>query len=88
MTHTAAHVQFVPDGQFSVKDLDRFLISLEARWKSKDVLNHEECAEYIGCSVRTLYRLGNCGSIPYHTLQGLGGRLYLKSEIIEAIKSH
>lgn len=80
-------IQFTPDGSFSVKDLDRFLFELEARFKAKEVMHRKDAAAYLGVSERTLDRLSVSGVIKYHTLEGLSGKLYLRSEILEKVKA-
>lgn len=82
---TTPVIQMQPEGMFSVKDLDTFLFELERRWKVKEVMHVKECADYLGISVSKLYRLPK-SVLPYHQLEGLEGRLYLRSEVIEYIK--
>lgn len=76
----------IPDDHysFSLKDLDKFIIAIERRIASKEIMHPKEAAAYLGISLATLYRLK---SIPYHKLEDLEGRLYLRSEIIEKIRS-
>lgn len=76
-------IQLVPAGQFSIKDLDKFLFELELRFKQKEVMHRKEAAAFIGVNVRTLDR----SNIPYHTVEGLSGKLYLRSEMLEHIKN-
>ena len=79
-------IQMQPEGMFSIKDLDKFLFELERRWRSKDILHHDEAAEYLGISSSKLYRIPK-SVLPYHEVEGLKGRLYLKSELIDKIKN-
>jgi predicted DNA-binding transcriptional regulator AlpA len=79
-------VQFVPEGQFSTKDLDVFLRELEIRFKHKEVMHRKEVSEFMGLSERTVDRLSKPGGLPFHTIEGLSGKLYLRSELIEHIK--
>jgi hypothetical protein len=72
-----------PEGMFSIKDLDRFLFEAERRFKQKEVMNPKEAAQFIGVSVATLYK----SEVPFHKIPGIDRRLYLKSEIIQVIKS-
>lgn len=78
-------IQLVPEGQFSNKDLDAFLFELERRWKSKEILHVQEAADYLGISKSKLYRMPK-EVFPYHEVEGMAGRLYLKSELLNAIK--
>lgn len=79
-------VQFVPEGQFSTKDLDIFLRELDMRFKQKEVMHRKEVADYMGLSERTVDRLSKPGGLPFHTIEGLSGKLYLRQEIIDYIK--
>lgn len=77
-------VRFIPEGTFSNKDLHRLLVELSAFLDQKEVMHVKEAAAFLGISRSTLYRT----NIPYHTLEGMEGRLYLKSELIDFIKKH
>jgi hypothetical protein len=80
-------VRFIPEGQFSNNDLAAFVKELEAFYKGKEVMHRSDAAIFLGVSERTIDRLSLSGAIPYHTIQGLHGKLYLRSELIEVIKN-
>jgi len=81
-----AQVQFIPETQYSKVDLDRFLFELEARFKQKEVMHCKEAAAFLGISVRQLNNLASAGKLKYHRLDGLKGKLFLRTEILEAVK--
>lgn len=80
-----AVIQMLPHGQYSPIDLDKFLVELELRFKQKEVLHTKEAAAFLGVAERTLYRLPK-ETVPYHKIEGLEGRLYLRSELIDLIR--
>lgn len=88
MTALTAQVNFIPAGQYSPVDLDRFLFELEARFKQKEVMRIEQAAEFLSCSVSKMYELCRNDKIPSHRVDGIGGRLFLKSELLDFIKKH
>lgn len=77
-------IHFTPEGAFSNKDLHRLLIELRAFMDHKEVMHTKEAAAFLGVSRSTLYRT----KCPYHTLEGMEGRLYLKDELIDFIRKH
>lgn len=80
-----AVVNMIPEGQFSNKDLERLLIELDARAKQKEVMHTKEAAAFLGIGVTSIYKVKD---LPYHTLPGLEGRVYLKDELIDFIRKH
>ena len=83
-----AQVNFIPDGQYSPIDLDKFLFELEARFKQKEVMKIEQAAEFLTCSSSKIHELCRKDKIPYHRVDGIGGKLFLRSELIEYVKKH
>lgn len=81
-----AQVHFVPDGQYSKIDLDRFLFELESRFKQKEVMHRKEAAAFLGISTRQLDSLCSLGSIKYHRIEGLSGKIFLRSELLDTVK--
>ena len=77
-----------PEGQYSKVDLDRFLFELETRFKQKEVMRIEDVAAEFSCSVRKINHLCQHGKIPFHRIDGLGGKVFLRSELIDFIKKH
>lgn len=75
-----------PEGYFQNKDLERLLIELGRIIPQKEVLRIEDAAELMRCSVRKVNHLCQHGKIPYHRVDGLGGKIFLRSELIEWIK--
>jgi excisionase family DNA binding protein len=80
-------IQLIPEGKFNIEDLDLFLFELERRFQAKEVMTRKEVAKYIGVSERTVDRLSNEGVLPFHRLEGLNVKLYLREEIKAAIKN-
>lgn len=80
-----AQVEFIPNGQWSVKDLDTLILALETRVKAKEVMHAKEAAAFIGISLRKLYEIPK-EVFPFHEVPGLKGRLYLRSELIEKVR--
>lgn len=77
-----AQVQFIPEGTYSIKDLDTLIIALETRIHAREVMHTQQAADFLGISKQTLYR----SKFPFHKVEGLEGRLYLRTELIERIK--
>jgi excisionase family DNA binding protein len=81
-------INMVPDGQYSIKDIDALLAALESRVQAREVMHRQEAADYLGINVRTLDRMSKRGELPFHQLKGLEVRLFLRSELIAFIKKH
>lgn len=77
----------VADEYYSAKDIDRLFAALEKRIQAREVLRIEQAAEFLGVSRKTLDNLCRAG-MPYHRLDGLGTKLFLRSELIDYIKRH
>lgn len=80
----------VPDDyySFNLKNLDTFLLALERRMAAKEVMHIGDAAKFMGCSVRKINDLCQRNKIPYHRIDGLAGKLFLRSELIEFFKKH
>lgn len=81
-----AVVNLIPDGYFSNKDLERLLIELHKVVQQKEVLRIEDAAEFLSCSVRKINHLCQHDKLPYHRIDGLSGKVFLRSELIDFIK--
>lgn len=77
-----AVIHMKPEGRYSDKDLERLVEEMREVVKQKEIMRHKEAAAFIGISTAKLYRSG----FPYHRVEGMEGRFYLKSELIEYIK--
>lgn len=82
-----AQVNFIPEGPYSIHDVETLVIAFESVVKAREVMHRKEAADFLGINIRTLDRLATAGSIPYHKIKGLEGtRLYLRSELVAHIK--
>jgi hypothetical protein len=82
--HMSSNDSPIPD-----KDIDRIIVALQDRMQhlnEEKVMRRKDAASFLGLHERTLDRLSNSGSIPYHRLDGLSDKLYLRSELIHLIK--
>lgn len=77
---TVVNNPFPPD--FMAKFIDEF----ERVMKARDVMTRAQCADFLGLSTSTVDKLSRNGVLPFYTIGGLSGRLYLRSELIETIK--
>jgi hypothetical protein len=77
-------VQMVPESQFHDKDLERLLSELRGVVQ-RDVMRIEQAAAYLAVSITTLHLMCRKG-LPYHRVDGLGGKIFLRSELIDYIK--
>jgi hypothetical protein len=80
-----AVIQMRPEGQYTNKDLEKLLIELREVIQQQEVMHSQEAAKFLGISVGKLYRMSN---IPHHRVEGIGGKLFLRSELIDFIKRH
>lgn len=83
-----AIVEMRPDFGFNGPDLDRLIEALEVRVQAREVLRIEQAAGFLSCSVRKINDMCAKGKLPYHRLEGFGGKLFLRSELIDYIKKH
>lgn len=82
-----AVVNMVPEGYFQNKDLERMLIEIRRVAEQDEVMRSEQAEVYLKVSRTTLNVMCRKG-LPYHTVPGLGGKIFLRSELIEFIKKH
>lgn len=80
-----AVIEMIPEGQFSIKDLDILIFALEGRVKAQEVMHRKDAAKFLGMSVRNLDALSSNKRIPFHKPEGWP-KMYLRSEILDFIK--
>lgn len=83
-----AVIKMETDYGFPVADLDRLIAAMEGRMQAREVMRIEQAADFLSCSVRKVNDMCAKGKLPYHRLEGFGGKLFLRSEIVEFIKKH
>lgn len=86
MPHIEPHL--VPDEYYSAKDIDRLFSALEKRLEAKEVLRIDDAAKFLSCSVRKINDMCQHDKIPYHRIDGLAGKIFLRSELIDFIKKY
>jgi len=79
--------KLMPDEYYSAKDIDRLFVALEKRFQAREIMRIEEAAKFLSISRRKVDDLCRAGKLPYHMLDGLGGKFFLRSELIEKIKA-
>ena len=79
-------VAMIPEGKYSQTELGTLITELERFYKGKEVMHTKEAAAFLGIGVTTLYRIPKT-SLPYHKIEGLEGRLYLRSELLHSIRN-
>lgn len=52
-----AQIEFLPAGQYTIKDLDTLLVALETRVKAREVMHTKDAAAYLGISPRQVQQL-------------------------------
>lgn len=72
----------------NIKDIDTLIEVLEKRVAAREVMRIEHAAQFLDISVRHVNHMCQKGQLPYHRLPGLGGKLFLRSEIIHLVKIH
>ena len=80
-----AVIQMLPEGRYTSKDLERLANELLEHARYPDVMRTKEAASFLGIGKTKMYQM-DC--IPSHKLPGISGKFYLKSELIEYIKTH
>jgi hypothetical protein len=75
----------VPDEYYSASDIDRLFAALEKRIVPREILLIEDALVALNCTRSTLDRMVKKG-LPYHTVPGLGGKMFLRSELIAYVK--
>lgn len=77
----------VPDEYYSAKDIDRLFAALEKRMQAREVLRIEHVMDLLEISRAQVDRMCKDGQLPFHKLEGLGTKLFLRSELIGRIKN-
>jgi excisionase family DNA binding protein len=71
------------------KDLETLIHALEKVILSRnEVMRVDQAAAFINISRAQVDRMCRDGQLPFHRLEGLGGKLFLRSELIDFIKKH
>lgn len=83
-----AVIQMRPDGQYSLRDIDKLIDAIESRVHAREVMRIEHAVEFLGVSRSQIDRMCRDGKLPFHRIEGLGGKLFLRSELLEFIKKH
>jgi hypothetical protein len=74
----------------SDSDVDKVIMALENRMQhlfEEKVLHRKDAAKFLGIGIKSLDRLASGGKVPYHRIDGLSGRVYLRSELIHLIRT-
>ena len=77
----------IPDEYYSIKDIDRLFAALEKRLEASEVMRSEQTEVFLNVSRTTLNIMCRKG-LPYHTVPGLSGKIFLRSELIDFVKKH
>ena len=77
-------INMVPNTGFTNEQLDTLLYALETRVKAREILHKKDLAAELGVSQRTVDR----STLPHHYIPGTNVKVWIRSEIIEAIKNH
>ena len=82
--------RIIPDDYYAhdLKDLNTLLVALRRLVEVKEVMTIEDAAAFLSCSVRKINDMCQHGKLPYHRLDGLAGKLFLRTELIEFVKRH
>lgn len=72
----------------NIKDIDTLIEVIEKRVPAKEVMRIEDARNFLGISVRQINHMCQQEQLPFHRLPGLGGKLFLRSELIDHIKRH
>lgn len=81
--NTALQIQMSPPTPFTIQELDTLIMALEGRVKAREIMHRKDLAEYLGCSERTVDR----STLPHHYIPGTNVKVWLRSEVLEAIKN-
>lgn len=83
-------VHMVPNNSIlSEVELDKIILALQARvghHLEEKIMHRKDVAAFLGIGTRQVDKLSNAGKLPYHRLDGLAAKLYLRSELIQLIK--
>lgn len=77
----------IPDDyySFTLKDMSTLVKALERFMEHKEVMRTKEAAKFLGIGKTKMYQMDR---IPSHTLPGISGKFYLRSELIDFIRNH
>lgn len=76
-------IQMAPPTPFTIQELDTLIVALEGRVKAREVLHRKDLAVELGVSMRTVDR----STLPFHYIPGTNVKVWLRSEVLEAIKN-
>jgi len=71
------------------EEIDKIISAVTSRamsLMSEEIMHRKEAAKFLGIGTRQLDKLTNDKKLPYHRIDGLAAKLYLRSEIIQLIK--
>lgn len=77
-------IQMAPPTPFTIQELDTLLVALESRVKAKEIMQRQDLALYLGVSLRTVDR----STLPFHYIPGTNIKVWIRSQVLEAIKKH
>lgn len=72
---------------YSIKDIDSLIAAIENRVPPREIMRIEHITEFLGVSRKTIDNMCRAG-MPFHRLPGLGGKLFVRSEIINYTLKH
>lgn len=79
----------VDQGPYNEQELEALIHGLEkVILARKEVMRVESAAAFLNISRAQVDRMCRDGQLPFHRLDGLGGKLFLRSELIDHIKKH
>jgi hypothetical protein len=73
----------------SQADLDRLIHAIQLRVQQvqeEQIMHRKEAAKFLGIGTRQLDKLTNASKLPYHRIEGLAAKLYLRTELLEHVK--
>ena len=80
-------IEMQPDGYYSTQDIDKLIEAIERRVHAREVMRIEDALTFLNVTRSTLSRMVQAG-LPYHAVPGLGGKVFLRSELIDYIKTN
>jgi excisionase family DNA binding protein len=79
----------VEQGSYNEKELEALIHGLEKVILARnEVMRVDQAAAFINISRAQVDRMCRDGQLPFHRLEGLGGKLFLRTELIDFIKKH
>jgi len=78
-------IRMLPTAPISNEQLESLKAHLKEALKEKEVLDINEVGEMLGIGATKMYSIPK-SVIPYHKLEGIKKRFYLRSELIDIIK--